>query len=65
MPVTIVVLVPVVADTFVLLLLHAPPKVVELNDVVKPTHTASTPVIGAGFGFTVTIVVLKHASPNV
>ena len=45
-----------------LLLLHVPAAVVELNEVVKPTQTASTPVIGFGLGFTVTTAVAIHAS---
>ena len=41
-----------------LLLLQVPVAVVELNEVVKPTHTESIPVIGLGLGLTVTTVEL-------
>ena len=64
--VTMVVAPPVVpAVTSPLLLLHVPAAVVELNEVVKPTHTASTPVIAFGFGFTVTASVTKQPSLKV
>jgi len=45
-----------------LLLVHAPPAVVEFNVVVKPTHTANEglAVIGAGLGLIVTTAVLIH-----
>ena len=46
------------SDTFVLLLLHAPPGVVLFNVVVRPTHTFIVPVIASGNGFTVTGVVM-------
>jgi hypothetical protein len=49
--------------TVVLLLLHVPPAVASLNIVVSPKHTFVLPVIGAGNGFTVTVVVMKQ--PNV
>ena len=43
----------------VLVLLHTPPAVISVNEVVAPpAHTAAVPIIPAGFtgnGFTVTI----------
>src|SRR5665647_2384158 len=41
-------------------LLHVPPAVASANVVVKPTHTFVVPVITAGKGLTVTVVVTKH-----
>ena len=38
-------------------LLHVPPAVALLSVVVEPTHTLVTPVITAGSGLTVTVVV--------
>ncbi len=40
----------------VLLLVHEPPVVVEDNGVVCPTQRLAAPVIAAGAGFTVTVV---------
>ena len=40
-----------------LLLVHVPPAVVELSEVVDPTHTLIVPVMVAGFGFTVKVAV--------
>lgn len=42
------------------LLLHAPPVVISFRTVVRPVHTVSVPVIDAGKGLTVTIVVPIH-----
>ena len=39
------------------LLVHVPPEVASLKVVVSPTQTAAVPVIAAGNGLTVTIVV--------
>ena len=58
MPVTIPVLLPIVAIV-VLLLAHVPPGVASLKIVVCPTHTVGMPVIALGPG-TVTVVVIKH-----
>ena len=40
------------------LLAHVPPAEASVNDVVRPTHTVSVPVMDAGSGFTVTIPVV-------
>jgi hypothetical protein len=56
MPVTIPEPLPIVA-TVVVLLLHVPPDVLLLNDVVNPTHKDVIPVIVAGSGLTVTVIV--------
>jgi hypothetical protein len=42
------------------LLLHVPPVVALLSVVVSPSHTCSTPVVVAGSGFTVTVVVIRQ-----
>ena len=55
-PVTIPLLIPTVA-TDVLLLVHVPPAVGSLIDMVAPTQTAVGPVIVPGSGFTVTVIV--------
>ena len=49
----------------VLLLLHIPPVVVLLNDIVEPTHTLPLPVIAAttGLAFTVTSLVTVVVQP--
>ena len=52
MPLTTPVPEPTVA-TAVLLLLHEPPGVPSIREVVKPTHTVDNPVIAIGAGFTV------------
>ena len=59
-PVTTVVELPVVTVALPLAAVQLTPAVVVLKDVVKPTHTASTPVIGAGFGLIVTVAVARH-----
>jgi len=41
----------------VLLLLHVPPGVVELKTVVNPVQTVAVPVIAAGSGLTVMVIV--------
>ena len=51
---------PILA-TLVLLLLHVPPEVASLREVVKLPHTEKVPVIAAGNGFTVTAVVYTVA----
>ena len=38
-------------------LFHAPPDVASLNEVVKPTHTIVEPLMAAGIGFTVNVIV--------
>ena len=50
-PVTMPVPEPMVA--WPLLLLHVPPGVMSVKDVVKPTHTLATPFIVVGIGSTV------------
>src|ERR1043165_2478246 len=55
-PLTIPVVEPTVAVP-VAKLLQVPPGVVLLNVVVWPTQVVSTPVTGAGFAFTDTVVV--------
>ena len=45
--------------TAVLLLLHAPPVLVVLNEVVVPGHTILPPVIAAGADSTVAVIVLE------
>ena len=42
----------------VLLLLHEPPVVPSLKEVVKPTHTLVVPPIAAGNGLTINVAVL-------
>ena len=53
------------SDTFVLVVLQAPPDIKSLNDIVRPTHTAEAPPIPEGAGLTVTVVVTKHPAPVV
>ena len=43
-----------------LLLLHAPPEVRSLNEVVNPWHTLKFPRIFVGKGLTVTVAVIKQ-----
>jgi len=38
-------------------LLHTPPGIASVNGMVAPTHTVDGPLIGAGVGFTVIILV--------
>ena len=47
-----------------LLLLHTPPVVDVLNDVVNPTQSPVLPDIVAGPPFTVAIVVIWHPDGN-
>ena len=56
MPVITPVVEPTVAMP-VLLLVHVPPPVASLSNVVRLTHTTSIPCIADGSGFTVTVVV--------
>jgi len=51
--------VPTVA-TVVLLLLHVPPAVASVNEVILPAHTARVPVMGAGENVTNTVVVVMQ-----
>ena len=44
----------------VLPLLHVPPAIMSPNEVVAPAHTFADPVITAGSGFVVTIVVAEQ-----
>ncbi len=46
--------------TAVALLLHVPPVVVSRSVVVAPWHTLAVPVIKAGSGLTVTMLVAEH-----
>jgi hypothetical protein len=55
----------VIVATPVVALLQVPPGVASLNVVVEPTQTIVVPVIAAGSGFTVTVVVMEHPVPNV
>ena len=63
-PVTTPLLVPTAA-TKELLLLHTPPVVMSFRAVVEPTHTFRVPVIAAGVGLTVIILVTAHPVANV
>ena len=49
-----------------LLLVHVPPPGDDVSAVVRPAHTLVVPVIGFGFGFTVTTAKagLKHPVPG-
>jgi hypothetical protein len=51
--------------TVVLLLLHVPPGVPSVSDVLPPTHIARLPVIGAGSGLTVTTTQREQPVPVV
>lgn len=46
-------------------LLHVPPVIASLNAVVEPTQTFKSPVIAAGVGLTVTVIVAKQPKPIV
>ena len=46
-----------------LLLLQLPPGDGSLNEAIRPTHTDDAPAIGAGSGFTVTIVIIVQPEP--
>ena len=46
-------------------LLHVPPAVTLLKVVVEPMQTLVVPVIAAGSGLTVTVVVTAHPVPKV
>ena len=63
-PVTIPVPAPTEAIE-VLLLLHVPPLVASLSEVVSPTQTLLTPVIADGVGLTVSIIVVVQPAGNV
>jgi hypothetical protein len=45
------------ADTFKLLALHTPPVIASPNVITEPMQTADRPVIAAGTGFTVIVLV--------
>jgi hypothetical protein len=62
-PVTIPLLVPIVARV-TLLLVHVPPAVASVSVVVKPTHTLAVPLIDAGSGLTVTTAVAIQVVGN-
>jgi len=64
-PVTVVVELPVVTVALPLLAVQLTPAVVVLKEVVKPTHTALTPVIATGFGLIVTVAVVRHPVPGI
>ena len=55
-PVTIPVVLPTGAFTLELLL-QVPPEVASVSKEILPVHTVGVPLIAAGFGLTVTIVV--------
>jgi hypothetical protein len=62
-PVTVPVLVTVATD--VLPLLHTPPEVASLSDMVEPAHMIEPPLMDEGSGLTVTTVVAMQLPPNV
>ena len=62
MPVTIPVL--LIVPVAKLPLLHVPPVVASLSDVVNPAQTCAVPVIAAGTAFTVTIDVTVQPLPS-
>jgi hypothetical protein len=49
---------PVIVAIAVLPLVHAPPPVASLSEIVAPKHNSLRPDIAAGNGFTVTTVVM-------
>jgi hypothetical protein len=55
----------VIVATAGVALLHVPPAVALLKVVVALTHTLVVPVIAAGSGFTVTVVVTAQPVPKV
>ena len=55
----------VIVATAGVALLHVPPAVALLNVVVEPAHTLVIPVIAAGNGLTVTVVVTTHPVPKI
>ena len=63
LPVTVP-FVPFTVTTAVLLLVHAPPLVVELKLVFDPEQTLKDPVIVAGLAFTVTGVLVRQPVGN-
>lgn len=46
--------------TEMLELVHVPPLLVSVSEIMEPVHTEPGPVIGAGDTFTVTAAVVKH-----
>jgi hypothetical protein len=54
-----------IVATDVLPLVHDPPPLASLNEVVLPAQTVIVPVIAAGNERMVTVVVVKHPVPNV
>jgi len=63
-PVTTPVVEPTVANE-VLVLLHVPPRDVELKVIVAPTHTVDRPAMAAGNGLTVTMADVIQPVDNV
>lgn len=45
-------------------LVHVPPGVASVSDIVDPMHNADGPEIGAGAGFTVITLVVVHPLPT-
>ncbi len=56
---------PVTVAILVFPLLHVPPAVALVSEVVKPSQTTGVPVIAVGAGVTVTVVVAVHPVPAV
>jgi len=56
---------PVTVAILVLPLVHVPPDVVLLSEVVNPSHTKGVPVLAVGAGLTVTTVVAEQPVPAV
>jgi hypothetical protein len=49
--------------TDVLLLVHRPPDVILVSEVMAPSQIVDVPAIGAGNGFTFIVVVLMQPDP--
>ena len=56
---------PMTVAWLVVPLVHVPPPVAELSDVVLPTQTLAVPVMAAGLALTVTVAVAVHRPPVV
>ena len=54
----------VLNDTAAPVLLHVPPGVASANKVHDPAHTCVAPVIAAGSGLTVIVVVVEQPAPK-
>jgi hypothetical protein len=63
MPQSVPVLPMVATDT--LLLLQVPPDMASLSVVQRPAQTDGTPLMAAGAGKTISVVVMKHPVPTV